>query len=103
MENELNMAKFMNKRSSEDVEKISQLESQLEAQRVDKEREVTELREKLAHFEKQINNISSMEMQIESLQSEVKYKTEQANRLQHEAFSKDIDFENLRKEIDTLK
>ena len=29
-ENELNMARFMNKRSPEDVEKISQLENQLE-------------------------------------------------------------------------
>lgn len=44
-----------------------------------------------------------MEMQIESLSSEVKYKTEQASRLQNEAFSKDADFDNLRKEIEALK
>ena len=44
-----------------------------------------------------------MEMQIESLSSELKYKTEQAQRLQHEAFSKDADFDNLRREIEALK
>ena len=34
------------------------------------------MREKLSKFEEKINNIGNMEMQIESLASEVKYKTE---------------------------
>jgi len=44
-----------------------------------------------------------MEMQLDSLQSEVKQKTENAQRLQREAWAKDNEIESYAKVVNDLK
>ena len=104
MENELNMTKLLsNKGRPEDITRISELEAELEKQKADHESEVSGFKEKLETYEQKINNIGNLEIQIESLASEVTYKTEQQTRLQTEVFEKDADILGMQKEIEDLK
>ena len=47
--------------------------------------------------------MSNMDMQIDSLQSEVKYKTEQASKLQRDVFAKELEAQNIRREVARLR
>lgn len=52
---------------------------------------ISELDAKIERYEKQISNVNNLEMQIDSLQSEVKFKQEQAQKFQYEVYGKDTE------------
>ena len=50
-----------------------------------------------------MDNLTNLEMQIDSMASEVKYKTEQVTRLTHEGFAKDTELSAIKTEIEKVR
>lgn len=75
----------------------------LSQQELQYETEIRSLKETIERQEKTISTIRNMEMQLDSLQSEVKQKTENAQRLQREAWAKDNEIESYAKVVNDLK
>jgi len=79
------------------------LRAALSQQELQYETEIRSLKETIERQEKTISTIRNMEMQLDSLQSEVKQKTENAQRLQREAWAKDNEIESYAKVVNDLK
>ena len=81
------------KPNPEDMQRIFELEAELQEKTTVHAEEMNALREQQDSLQKQAMNTQNLEMQIDSLQSEVRSKAEQVQQLTYDGYGKDNELE----------